>query len=285
MSEQPCLLILHAHPDDEVFRTAGIMAKYAAEGARVVAVYATRGEAGEMHDPDHEPDEARARLGEIREQEVKQALQILGVNDVYFLGYRDSGMKDSDENKNPGAFMNAPVQEAGQRLAQIIEKTRPQVVVSYDEYGEQRYGHPDHVKCNRVAVEAFQQSLEQPWGPQKLYYTASSRQAFRRYVEGMRQLNIEIPWLKGDINFDDFGLPDSEITVHVDIKPYVHLKKEALAAHRSQIRPDFFFLAIPDEVLRQSSGIEYYLRVHPPTEPGEHEKDLFEGTRISTAAA
>jgi len=97
MTSPHTLLVTHAHPDDEVFGTGGILAKYAEAGARVVVVYCTRGEAGEIHDPDLDPAEAAIRLGEIREQEVREAALLLGVQEIHFLGYRDSGMIDTDD--------------------------------------------------------------------------------------------------------------------------------------------------------------------------------------------
>jgi N-acetyl-1-D-myo-inositol-2-amino-2-deoxy-alpha-D-glucopyranoside deacetylase len=285
MSEPRTLLVLHAHPDDEVFRTAGIFAKYAAEGARVVAVYATRGEAGEMHDPDLDPEEATARLGEIREGEVRRALHILGVTDLRFLGYRDSGMKDSEHNAHPDAFINAPLDKAAGRLVAIMRETRPQVIVCYDEDGEGGYGHPDHVMVNRVAVRAFELAQGNPWAPQKLYYGARSREGFKRWVEGLRSAGLQIPWMRDDFNLDEYGVPDSEISTPIDISPWVRLKKPALAAHRSQIPADFFYLNIPDEALEQYAGVEYYQRIVPPAGPGERENDLFAGTSAASEAA
>jgi LmbE family N-acetylglucosaminyl deacetylase len=99
------------------------------------------------------------------------------------------------------------------------------------------------------------------------------------------RLGLQLPWLDGDFNFDDYGLSDSEITAHIDIAPYVALKKRALAAHRSQIPQDFFYLTLPDEALQQYAGVEFYVRVHPPAQPGEHEDNLFAGTEVSSAAA
>jgi LmbE family N-acetylglucosaminyl deacetylase len=286
MPDSRCLLALHAHPDDEVFRTAGIFAKYAEAGHRVVAVYATRGELGEMHDPDLDPEQALPRLGEIREQEVRDACAILGVNDVYFLGYRDSGMTGSEANNDPAAFMNAPLDEAASRLFEIMKETEPQVVVSYDEHGERAYGHPDHIMVNRVAVEAFRRARREAWGPQKLYYSASSREAFRRWTEALKRAGLKMPWIdEGDFDFDEYGTPESEITAHIDIAKYVPLKKRALAAHRTQIRSDFFYLSIPDEALTEAAGVEYFDRVHPPARPGEREDDLFDGTMVSTRVA
>jgi N-acetyl-1-D-myo-inositol-2-amino-2-deoxy-alpha-D-glucopyranoside deacetylase len=276
-------MAVHAHPDDEVFSTGGILAKYAHEGDRVVVVYGTNGEAGEMHDPERDPEEAKPRLGEIRREEALEANRILGVTDVYFLGYRDSGMKDTEENKNPANYKNAPLEEAAERLMAIMRETRPQVVVTYDPGGG--YGHPDHIQTNRVSVEAFCRLQDEPWSPQKLYYSARSREWFRRYVTAMRAHGLEIPWVKSDFNFDEFGVPDAEITAHIDVSKYVALKKAALAAHRTQIPADFFYLRIPDEALIEGSGVEHFMRIFPPHQPGEREGDLFDGIEDRSAAA
>ena len=277
-------MVVHAHPDDEVFRTAGIQARYAEAGDRVVVVYATRGEAGDMHLEGVDPEEAKARLGEIREEEARVANAILGPQEIYYLGYRDSGVTDSEENKRLDAFMNAPIDEAADRLVAIMRETEPQVVVGYPEGGD--YQHPDHAKAHEVVLAAFEKARKEPWGPKKLYYTASSRQAFKRYVEGITKLGLKIPWFTEDSNPDDWGgMEDSEITAHVDIAPWAARKKAALAAHRSQIPADFFYLSLPDEAFSEYSGVEFYVRAIPPPEPGEHEDDLFAGLEGREAAA
>jgi LmbE family N-acetylglucosaminyl deacetylase len=273
MNKRQTLMVVHAHPDDEVFSTGGIIARYARAGGRVVLVYGTNGEAGEMHDPDRDPDEAIARLGEIRREDVQEALRILGTNEVYFLGYRDSGMKDTEDNRRPDAFMNAPMEEAVGRLFEIMRETRPDVVVTYDEGGG--YGHPDHIMTNRVTVATFEHARLESWGPSKLYYSARSREGFKGYVEGMAALGLKIPWVREDFNFDEFGIPNSEITAHIDITPYAPLKKQALSVHRTQIKSDSFYLQIPDDVLGQVQGVEYFVRIYPPHRPGEREDDLF----------
>lgn len=283
MTDRRTLMVVHAHPDDEVFSTGGIIARYAAAGDRVVVVYGTRGEEGEMHDPERVPEEAVPRLGEIREQEVRRAGEILGISDIYFLGYRDSGMADTEPNQNPDNFMNAPLDEAAGRLLAIMEETRPQVVVTYDESGG--YGHPDHVMTHKVTLEAFNRAQNHSWAPRKLYYSARSREGFRRYAEGLQRHGLQIPWMRGDFNFDEHGTPDAEITAHIDVAPYMSEKKQALAAHRTQIKPDFFYLSVPDEVLAETSGVEYFQRIHPPAAPGEHESDLFEGVEGNEVAA
>jgi N-acetyl-1-D-myo-inositol-2-amino-2-deoxy-alpha-D-glucopyranoside deacetylase len=269
-------MVVHAHPDDEVFGTGGLIARHVDEGDRVAVVYCTSGEAGEIHLPDKSEDEIRPILGELRREEAREALKVLGGAEPYFLRYRDSGMRDTEDNQNPNAFMNAPMDEAAGRLIEIMRETRPEVVVTYDEGGG--YGHPDHVMTNRVTHEAFNRGHREPWGPKKLYYSAGSRSQFRKYVEGLRGLGLQIPWLQGDVNFDEYGLPDEDITAFVDISAYAPLKKRALAVHRTQIPSDFFYLSIPDDAISSVGGLEFFHRIVPPHTRGEREADLFEGT-------
>lgn len=278
-----CLMAVHAHPDDEVFSTGGILAKSAQAGDRVVVVYCTNGEAGEMHDADLVPEEAMPRLGEIRIAEARRACALLGVSEVFFLGFRDSGMKDTAENAHPDAFANAELDEAVLRLVAIMRETQPQVVIAYDEGGG--YGHPDHIMAHRIAVEAFQRLLPEPDGPRKLYYSARSREGFRGYIDAIKEHGLTVPWVNDDFNPDEYGIPNSEITAHIDVQKYVGLKKQALALHRTQIRPDFFYLQIPDEALAVGSGLEYFVRVHPAPTPGEKETDLFAPVRATGAHA
>lgn len=273
MSERQCLMVVHAHPDDEVFSTGGTIAAYAAAGHRVVVVYATNGEVGEIHHPELDPEEARTRLGVIRQQEAREACALLGVTDVVFLGYHDSGMKDTEENANPAAFMNVPLDEAASRLVEVMRETKPYAVITYDEDGG--YGHPDHVMTHNMTLAAYERAQNEPWGPKKLYYSARSREGFRQYVEELAKLGIAIPWMKGDFNFDEYGVPDADITAHIDFREVAPLKKAALAVHRTQIKPDFFYLSIPDEVFRAALAREYFVRIDPPPVTGEQESDLF----------
>ncbi|GAC1443276.1 MAG: mycothiol conjugate amidase Mca [Chloroflexota bacterium] len=268
-------MVVHAHPDDEVFSTGGTIARYSAAGNRVVVVYSTNGEAGEIHHPELDPGEAHLRLGEIRRDEALAACRLLGVSDVFFLGFRDSGMKDTEENNHPEAFMNVPFEEAVSKLIDVMRQTKPDVVVTYDEDGG--YGHPDHVNTNRVTVAAFERTSHETWGPKKLYYAARSREGFRKYAGALSTLGLQIPWLSGDFDFDSYGHPDAEITAHINITAQAPIKKRALAVHRTQIKSDFFYLNIPDTVFREALATEYFKRMHPPHRDGEQEEDLFEG--------
>src|SRR5947207_13996528 len=105
-----------AHPDDETFSVGGTLARAISLGWRVTAICATRGEVGEIAPG---TDATPATLGAVREQELRAACAALGVTDVRFLGYRDSGMDGTPENKAARAHINAPDEEVVGKLAAI----------------------------------------------------------------------------------------------------------------------------------------------------------------------
>ena len=194
------LMAVHAHPDDECFGTGGVLARYGAEGIRTVLVTATGGEEGEIHDPDLNEEEARPRLKEIREQELRRAVAVLGITELELLGYRDSGMAGTPANENPANFHNAPLDEATGRLVRLIRKYRPQVLATYNEDGG--YGHPDHIKCHVVTTAAFDAAGDPArypdagpaWTPLKLYATAWSRERWRDFFAILKERGIELPF-------------------------------------------------------------------------------------------
>ncbi len=205
----PTLMAVHAHPDDECFGTGGVLAKYAAEGARTVLVTATGGEEGEIHDPDLTEEEARPRLKEIRERELRRAADILDVGALELLGYRDSGMMGTPANAHPDNFHNADLDEATGRLVALIRKHCPQVLVTYNEDGG--YGHPDHLQCHRVTALAFESAGDPArypdagpaWQPAKLYATAWSRERWRELRAELERRGIEWPFGNRDDDGED----------------------------------------------------------------------------------
>src|SRR5882757_1289683 len=169
------LLLVHAHPDDESINNGATMARYAAEGAQVTLVTCTLGEEGEVIPPGlaHLAPDREGGLGPYRIGELAAAMKELGVTDHRFLGgpgrYRDSGMMGTEQNRRPGAFWSADVDEAAGHLVEVIREVRPQVLVTYDPDGG--YGHPDHIQAHRVAMRAaelaaqpsFRTDLGEPW--------------------------------------------------------------------------------------------------------------------------
>ena len=176
------LLVVRPHPDDESSATGGLLARYAALGVRTAVVTCTRGEEGEIHDPDLDPEEAHARLGDIREAELRAACQVLGVSELHLLGYRDSGHGRHARQSAPGGLLQRrPGRGAAGRLVRIIRRLQPQVVVT--ENVDASYSHPDHIMGSRVSVRAFAAAgdpAEYPeagpiWQPARLYAVVSVR--------------------------------------------------------------------------------------------------------------
>jgi N-acetyl-1-D-myo-inositol-2-amino-2-deoxy-alpha-D-glucopyranoside deacetylase len=280
--------MIHAHPDDECLSTGGVLARYSAEGIRTVLVIATGGEEGEIVVPELNTPENKARLREIRDAELACAVQHLGVGELLRLGYRDSGMVDTEANQHPESFHQADKEEALRRVVTIVRRVRPQVLVSYDERGG--YGHPDHIACHLATVAAFEAAGDAtrfpeagaPWQPLKLYYTAFPRQELYRAWEIMRQQGKPTPLDEPDFDISRFTTPDERITTTVPIQPYLAQKRAAIACHLTQMGTEGPFLDMPEDISSELFGVEHFIRVQSrvvvPTE-GEREDDLFAGLR------
>src|SRR5579883_3440531 len=284
MSDPLTLLAVHAHPDDEAIGTGGTLARYAAEGVRTALVCCTRGEEGEIHDPELDPAEAQPRLGAIREAELRAAASILDVGELIFLGYRDSGMDGTPSNSNPHNFMNADPHEAAGRLAAIIRRLRPQVVVTYDERGG--YGHPDHKMAHRITRAAIERAAhddagEPGWRVLKLYYTAIALDTLLQANEQLKSRGLPSPFDTGDVSLDirKFAAPDEVINARIDVGRYQATVERALRAHRTQIRDDDILLALPDDIKGQLFSVEHYIRAFSAVAVPQQETDLFAGLR------
>src|SRR5262245_3808004 len=139
------LVAFHAHPDDETIIQGGSLAKTVDEGHRVVIVYATDGEHGEV--PDGLLAEGES-LVERRRAEAERSAAALGTARLVWLGYGDSGMAGTADNDDPDCFWQANVDEAAERLAAILRDEAADVLTIYDPQGN--YGHPDHIQVHRV---------------------------------------------------------------------------------------------------------------------------------------
>jgi N-acetyl-1-D-myo-inositol-2-amino-2-deoxy-alpha-D-glucopyranoside deacetylase len=262
------LMLVHAHPDDESISTGGVMMKAKAHGHRVVLATATRGEVGEIHNMD--PEATRPRLGEIRTEELKAAGEILGVDRIEFLGYRDSGMVDTADNKDPRSFHQARLDEAAARLAVLIRDERPDVVVTYAEDGV--YGHPDHIKAHHVTNAALELVEREGWAPKKLYYTAIPRSMMEEF---MKQMPEEAQ--SQNTNMRIAGTPDELVTTRVDVHDYVDQKRKAFGAHVSQNDPNSWFATMASQIYEMAFGTEYYQLVRGKPGSPLPESDLFAG--------
>ena len=272
------LVLFHAHPDDESIGTGGTIAKAVKDGHRVVLVTATRGEHGEYPEGFLAPGET---LAARREQEMADAVAVLGIDRHVFLGYQDSGMMGTPENDDPASFWQADVEEAAQRLARILEEEHADVLTVYDANGI--YGHPDHIKVYEVGVRAAEIA-----GTPKVYETTVNRTRWReraargqtptRSVETVDGVDRMIEEPASDeprtIEFP-LGVEEEELTTAVDVRDFVDVKKRAMRAHASQITDESFFMQMSDEAFAEGFGTEWFILRGAPK--GIHEHDLFAG--------
>jgi N-acetyl-1-D-myo-inositol-2-amino-2-deoxy-alpha-D-glucopyranoside deacetylase len=235
----------------------------------VVLVTATRGEVGEIYNMDEAV--SRPRLGEIRTEELRAADEILGVDRQEFLGYRDSGMVDTTDNKDPRSFHQAPLEEAAQKLAVLLREERPDVVLTYGEDGV--YGHPDHIKAHLVTNAAIDLVEHEGLGVKKLYYTAIPRSMMQAFVEQMPE---EAQRAMGG-NMRIAGTPDELVTTRVDVHDYVERKRAAFRAHVSQNDPSSWFATMQDQIYELAFGTEYYQLARGKPGSSLPESDLFAG--------
>jgi N-acetyl-1-D-myo-inositol-2-amino-2-deoxy-alpha-D-glucopyranoside deacetylase len=245
-----------------------VMMKAKAHGHRVVLATATRGEVGEIHNMDEES--SRPRLGEIRTEELKAAGEILGVDRIEFLGYRDSGMVDTADNKDPRSFHQARLDEAAAKLAVLMRDERPDVVVTYAEDGV--YGHPDHIKAHHVTNAALDLLEREGWSPKKLYYTAIPRSMMEAF---MAQMPEEAQ--RQNTNMRIAGTPDELVTTRVDVHDYVDQKRKAFGAHVSQNDPNSWFATMASQIYELAFGTEYFQLARGKPGSSLPEDDLFAG--------
>lgn len=285
MSEQFCVMMVHAHPDDECFTTGGSLARYGSEGVRTVLVIATGGEEGEIVVPELDTPENHAQLRAIRDQELACSVAHLQVSDLVRLGYRDSGMIGTPANEHPECFHRADPEEALGRLVALVRRYRPQVLLSYDERGG--YGHPDHIACHQATVAAFDAAGDperfpeagEPWQPLKLYYTALPRSALLRSWEYMRAHGQPTPFDEAEFDINSFTVDDALITTALDVLAYAEPKRRSIECHVTQFRSDNPFLNLPEELSREIWAREHYIRVASRVPVPEREDDLFAGLR------
>jgi LmbE family N-acetylglucosaminyl deacetylase len=282
-SSQPfVLLAVLAHPDDETFGTGGTLALYAQRGVKVHLVCATRGEAGEA-DPQHL--QGYSSVAELRECELHCAADILGLSGLYFLGYRDSGMAGSPDNRHLQALAAQPTEAVAAQIVQYIRKLKPQVVITFDPIGG--YKHPDHIAIYKATLMAYHLagdatylSDQPPYQPQKLYYYTPSKRFLRFMVQFAPLLGTD-PRHMGrnkDIDFKSI-VDEGDFPIHAYINVHsVYRQKEAASAcHASQLQGVPSRRGILTLMRYWMSQTESYMRADPLPEKGLREKDLFAG--------
>ena len=243
---------VHAHPDDESSKGAGTVARYHAEGVRTVLVCCTGGEEGDILNPAMDREDVRADIGRVRREELDRAAAIIGYDEVVLLGYRDSGMPESEANARPEAFANADLDEAVGRLVAVIRRTKPQVVVTYGD-DQPGYPHPDHLRVHDITQPAVERAADPHWYPEagpvwqvaKVYYSHWSRKRIEATHAKYVELGLESPfaqWMEREWQ-------DDRVTTEVDITGYANVRLDALLAHATQVDPESpFWFGLPRDV-------------------------------------
>mgnify|MGYP005816203235 CR=1 FL=1 len=253
------LVFVHAHPDDESSQTAGSMAMAVDRGYRVVVVYATNGDLG-VAPEDLAPGET---VADRRHREAEAAAKVIGLQEIYWLGYRDSGMTGWPQNADQRSLWQAPVDEAASRLAAVLDREDPAVVVGYDDHGG--YGHPDHRRVHQITYRAAELALRHP----DVLEESMNRDAMRRRVE--QALAAGTPGADPsqlDLRGDDgqlVGTPEAQLNWRVDLpEQYLARKRAAMSRHASQTSDVGYFLSLPPDQFETWFASEWYRRAGMP---------------------
>lgn len=266
------LMCVLAHPDDETLGAGGTLARYAAEGVETYLVTATRGERGWFGPAEEYP--GLEALGKLRETELRQAAEILGLREVVFLDYIDGDLDQADP------------QEATAQIAMHLRRVKPDVVVTFDPFGV--YGHPDHVAICQFTAAAVSQAAD-PTAPHldghaphcvsKLYYMVTTHDEIRRYQDVFGDLVMNIDGAERR----PVAWPDWAITTRLDTSPYVEQVWQAVFCHRTQLPGYEALLQLPDEQHRTFWSTMGYYRALSGVNGGRAlETDLFTGLREIT---
>ncbi len=276
------LLSVHAHPDDEASKGAPTVARYVAEGHKAFLVCATGGEEGEILNKAMDRPEIRENLAQVRAEELERSVKAIGYHELVWLGYRDSGMPESESNGHPDCFAEADLDEAAGRLVSIVRRLQPHVVLTYSD-DQQGYRHPDHLRVHDVSVLAFERAADpswypeagEPWQPAKLYYSVWSRARLAAHHQKFQDLELESPY-----NADWFKRPslDHRVTTKVDVSDYYGVRREALLAHATQVDPnEKFWFGLPDDAAAQAYPYEDYILARSHVDTDVPEDDLLKG--------
>jgi LmbE family N-acetylglucosaminyl deacetylase len=272
----PAILAIFAHPDDES-ACSGTLAMAVDRGWKVVLAVATRGEAGEIADSSLASPET---LGKVREIELQAACEMLGIEQVRFLDYRDSGMAGTPENELPDSLFRADPRQVIGQITGLIRELCPQIVITFEPFGV--YGHPDHIIISRCTTQAFDLAGDPgafpdsgaPWKSQRLYYDALPVKWFKSILDRIQDLALDASVLEQmvTINRENLEKIDPQITHENDVSAYVDAKIDSLACHRTQLTSHSPFKNLLNPELRDLMAKEYFIQARPE----ETSVDFFE---------
>ncbi len=281
MSNKKVILAVLAHPDDETFGMGGTLALYARQGVEVHLVCATKGEVGEV------PEGMMgsfSSVSELREHELAEAAQILGIKEVHYLGYRDSGMPGSEDNHHPQALAAAPLNEVAGKVVHYIRLLKPQIVLTFDPIGG--YRHPDHIAIQRATERAFYASGDPtqfvddllPYQPEKLFYHTMPKGVLRMGIFLMKLTGKDPHKFGRNGDIDLVSIAEVSFPVHAKINyyPVAQIRSQAAACHASQGGTQITSGGVIGRIRNFFGSKDLFMQAYPT--PNRHiATDLFEG--------
>jgi N-acetyl-1-D-myo-inositol-2-amino-2-deoxy-alpha-D-glucopyranoside deacetylase len=285
MATDKVLVMVGAHPDDESFGAGGALAYYVQKGVKVYYICGTRGEVGEVPE---EMMKGYSSVAQLRTYELECAAKELGLTEVIFLGYRDSGMAGSPDNKHPNALAAAPVDEVAGIITSHLRHLKPQVVVTFDPIGG--YHHPDHIMIHNAAVKAFSAAGDPaqypgkgtPYKPQKLYFHVFSHSWLKFMIRVQKFMGRDVHHFGKNKDIDLWEMMKDEFPINAVVKltkKAVETGDKAAACHASQLggRGSGTRRGLRDIISALMGHKDTFMRGYPPVTGKRKEKDLFEG--------
>lgn len=280
----PRLMFVHAHPDDESSKGAATAARYADEGAEVLLVICTGGEAGDVLNPSYgevHPHDMPA----VRAAELERATKIIGFTRVHLLGERDSGYHEDLDDVPDGTFWRVPIDGPARRLAAIIRQERPHVIVTYPADGG--YPHPDHIRTHTVTMAAVEAAADEDFDiegvpawdvPRTVFITGFPRERTLAVHQAMVDAGQDSPYAEWVDKIDERGPRDADTPadVRVDVANWFPRRDDALRAHATQVDPEGPWFAVPRDLEGDVFPWETYCLLRGVPYP-DGATDLFEG--------
>ena len=259
----------------------GTLALYSRKGCDVYLICATRGEAGTV---DEEHSQGFGSVAEMRESELRCAAGILGLKDVFLLGFRDSGMAGSQDNQHPNALINQPVDDVAKQITGYIRTIRPDIILTFDPIGG--YQHPDHIHIHEATGKAFHRASDPSYFPETgkpyqvgaLYFHTIPHTFLKMATILLRILGKDPrKWGRnGDIDLQSIVDVQFPTHVKVSVRSVWKEKGEASACHNSQ-GGGRFRGGIIGWFGKLVGEYETYMRAYPPFQGNEKmASDLFD---------
>ncbi len=223
------ILGVWAHPDDETYLSAGVMAQAVHEGDRVVCVTATRGEEGSWDEERWPP----AEMGKVREAELLECLAILGVREHHWLDVVD------------GTCERLTLEQGVALVQPLLAEVQPDLVLTFGPEG--MTDHADHKAVNSWTGEAFRREAKP--GSRLLYATYTKEWA-DEFVPIMNRFNV---FAEGTPPVT----PRDELEIGFELPPdLLELKIRGIEAHVSQI--EGMLKAFGEDFFRRAMAAEYF---------------------------